>query len=364
MVQNIFSKTQKFKKQTKETWKNKSEQDKQNHINAIKQTKKEKYGDENYCNSKKALETNLRNHDGIHSNKTKEVREKITKTCKEKYNTDIPSKSYEVKQKILETHINRYGGIGFQVESIKHKAKQTMENKYGNESFTNPEQKRKTYIGKSEYDKKQIRLKASNTCIERYGIDNAAKLKEFQDKAFDTKLKIYGNGYFNNREKSSETCIERYGVCNYSQTHEFHEKCHKKYTNSKYPDMTFGSSWEFLVYDFLKEHNISFEYQCKPISYEYDGKKYYYIPDFLINGKIYEVKGDQFFKINESTGKEEMFCPYRYDWWTDEYYQWRCGKEEAKHQCMLNNDVIILRDNDIKNINLDTFKILHQSIVD
>ena len=76
--------------------------------------------------------------------------------------------------------------------------------------------------------------------------------------------------------------------------------------------MTFDSSWEFLVYDFLVEHDISFEYHpAISFSYEYNESRHIYHPDFLVNGRIYEVKGEQFFRINKSTGKEEMYCPYR-----------------------------------------------------
>lgn len=75
--------------------------------------------------------------------------------------------------------------------------------------------------------------------------------------------------------------------------------------------MTFTNSWEYKVYDFLTEHNIPFEYQIEPIPYEYDGETHYYFPDFRVNGKIYEVKGDYFFRINEDTGLEEMFQPFR-----------------------------------------------------
>ena len=69
-----------------------------------------------------------------------------------------------------------------------------------------------------------------------------------------------------------------------------------------------------------------------------------------MDGRIYEVKGDHFFRINETTGKEEMYCPYRYPEWSDEYYAWRCGLEEAKHQCMISNDVIILRKNEMNHL--------------
>jgi hypothetical protein len=112
------------------------------------------------------------------------------------------------------------------------------------------------------------------------------------------------------------------------------------------------------VYDFLKSNNIAFEYSPEiSLPYEYDGKTFYYHPDFLINGKSYEVKGEQFFKVDES-GNEVMFNPYRDPEWTDERYAWECGKYEAKHQCMLRNNVVILRESDIRNLTLLTFEIV------
>ena len=70
---------------------------------------------------------------------------------------------------------------------------------------------------------------------------------------------------------------------------------------------------------------------------------------FLVNGKIYEVKGDQFFRINESTGKEEMYLPWKGNL-SDEEYEYKCGLYEAKHQCMIKNDVIILREYELLNL--------------
>lgn len=150
--------------------------------------------------------------------------------------------------------------------------------------------------------------------------------------------------------------LNHYGVEHYAQSPEFHKKCHKPYTNPKYPNMSWATSWEFKVYDFLTEHNIPFEYQPSiSFPYEYKGTKHTYHPDFLVNGRIYEVKGDQFFRINESTGQEEMYCPYRYSDWSDKEYEWTCGKEEAKHQCMLAHDVVILRKNEIDNLTVEMF---------
>ena len=81
---------------------------------------------------------------------------------------------------------------------------------------------------------------------------------------------------------------------------------------------------------------------------------HYYHPDFLVNDRIYEVKGDNFFRTNEATGKEEMYLTWQGNL-SNEEYEWRCGLLKAKHQCMLTNDVVILRHSQVKNLTVDIF---------
>lgn len=182
-----------------------------------------------------------------------------------------------------------------------------------------------------------FKRKSEQTCFMNNGVINPFYSKEIRDKA-------------------KQKCIDIWGVEFYSQSPEFHKKCHKRYTNPKYPDMTFGSSWEFKLYDFLVDNRIVFEYQPSiSIPYEYDGKQHTYHPDFRIGDKIVEVKGDHFFRINESTGQEEMFNPYRDEDWSYERYDWECGKYEAKHQCMITNKVIILRECEIERLKVEWF---------
>ena len=50
-----------------------------------------------------------------------------------------------------------------------------------------------------------------------------------------------------------------------------------------------------------------------------------------------------------------MFNPYRNPEWTGERYDWECGKYEAKHQSMLGNNIVILRESDIGNLTSLTF---------
>lgn len=321
---DYFFQTDEFKKKTKETC-------------------VQKYGCDNpaKCSEirSKARKTMLDRYGCEYTAQSNVLRKKMEETCLKNNKVRNPLQSNEIRKISEQTQKNKYGGIGFASKELRSKVESTMINLFG---VSHPSQS------------KTIRDKIKATCIKKFNVDNPFKSEKIRDDFLKKNESIYGTQFpSQNQEiknKMKNTCFSKWGKW-YCQTKEFASKSHKPYTNSKYPDMTFGSSWEFTVYDFLNEHNIEFKYQLEPIQYEYDGKKYYYIPDFLINGKIYEVKGEQFFRINESTGKEEMFCPYRYDWWTDEYYQWRCGKEEAKHQCMLNNNVIILRDNDIKNLN-------------
>ena len=63
-----------------------------------------------------------------------------------------------------------------------------------------------------------------------------------------------------------------------------------------------------------------------------------YFPDFKIDDMLFEIKGDQFFKPNGT-----MTCPYKRKEQTNEQYTAICEQFEAKHQCMLKNNVVILR---------------------
>jgi hypothetical protein len=181
-----------------------------------------------------------------------------------------------------------------------------------------------------------IKQKVINTCNSKYGVDNPFQSDEIMAKA-------------------RETCQQKWGVRWFQQSKEYYNNRKWRYTNPKYPDMTFWNSWEFKVYDFLVEHNIQFEYQPSiAIPYYCEGTRHYYHPDFKVGDRIVEVKGDNFFRINEETGKEEMYLTWQGKL-SDEEYEWKCKVMEAKHQCMLTNNVVILRGKDIENLNIEMF---------
>lgn len=141
------------------------------------------------------------------------------------------------------------------------------------------------------------------------------------------------------KEKSEKTCERLYGNKKPIVTPEIQKKCKKRYL---YNGIYFHSQPELALYIYLVDHNIPFKYHVSTyFTYEYDGKLHKYYPDFIIDGKIVEIKGDQFFDKN---GK--MKAPFRSQYKSEEQYIYACKNYEAKQKCMQENNVIIFRNND------------------
>jgi hypothetical protein len=84
---------------------------------------------------------------------------------------------------------------GIKNPEVQTKTKLTKLEKYGSETFVNPD-------------------KARTTCLERYGVDHTSKLPENREGAKQTNFERYGSRNYNNREHSFITCLERYGEIN------------------------------------------------------------------------------------------------------------------------------------------------------
>ena len=322
----------------------------------IKETCIERYGKEYYTQTDEYKEryeqTCLEKYGVTHSSKSKIVKEKVKETNQERFGVDCSFQSDDIKKKIKETCIERYGKEHYtQTQEYKEKSSKTCLKRYGKETYMQSDdfkqKSKETCIEKydKEYNSQTNEWfeKTKETCQEKWGVSSYSQTNEWFEKTKETCLEKYGKEYYSQteiaKERYEKTCLERYGVPNFMQSPES-TKYHRK--RIEYDGSTFDSTWEVKIYQYCKENDISCEYQPNIIfEYEYEGKKHYYHPDFLINGKIYEVKGDQFFDEN---GK--MINPY--DKESDLF--------EAKHQCMLQNNVIILRGEDIKNLNINIFK--------
>lgn len=98
----------------------------------------------------------------------------------------------------------------------------------------------------------------------------------------------------------------------------------------EYDKRKFDSNWEIEFYKCCQEKGVTPEQNFGYLLYECEGRQKRYYPDFKVGETIIEIKGPQFF--DKETGN--MICPYQRS--DDKEY-------EAKHQCMIKNNVVILK---------------------
>lgn len=231
--------------------------------------------------------------------------------------------------KTKNTHIERYGYYNVNTD----KAKQTKLERYGDAHYNNQEKTKQTCLTK--YGVEHVtqtdiyKEKTKQTCLSKYGVEHIAKLDSSKQRFINW---ITSDEF---KRKSVETCLKKYGITNGGGSDMAHQKMHRKYT---YNNLNFDSSWELYLYIFLTDNIIEFEYQPK-ISFEYkvDNKIHKYFPDFKIENDYIEIKGDHFFENNT------MVNPFKRDIETDRLYN-------EKYNCMLNNNVTILKSSDLTDI--------------
>lgn len=111
------------------------------------------------------------------------------------------AKDFRLKRSVQST-IKKYG-VAYNLQN-KDTHKKTLEKWDGKSPFSNAENQKK----------------AKETIKERYGVENAMQVKEFQEKSQETRLEKYGNK-FGDINKRKETMKERYGVEYFSQSDQF-----------------------------------------------------------------------------------------------------------------------------------------------
>lgn len=264
-----------------------------------KQTKFERYGNENYNNSTKQKATCLKRYGATTAIHSDGYKEKLKENNIKKFGVPYVVQSEYFKEKRIETCLEHFGvDYPMQSSEVQAKSRKTSNEKYGVDY---------------PLQNKDVKAKAIDTCIQKYGVDNPIKTQAVKDKA-------------------AETCMLRYGVKAPGQSHDIRLKQQTRY---KYNDICFDSSYELAYYIWLIDSKIKFEYQPKIVfTYELDGKQHFYMPDFKVEDQFVEIKGDQFFK-------EDGTMQNPYDHSLDALF-------EAKHQCMIKNNVKILRSIDVK----------------
>lgn len=260
-----------------------------------------------YCDKCHRKMTNLKNYGTEYPQQNEIIKEKIYSTNIKKYGSKVYWCSNDFKEKSKKTCMEKYGTeYSFQSENNKEKSKETMNEKYGVD-----------YAQQNE----EIREKTKETWKNNLGVDNPAKSEEVLNKRKSTNNDRYGTNWFVQSEKFRQTLLELYGSENPSSGN-----------NYIYNSISFDSSWElaFYIYHLDKKHKIIrnetiyFLYKTK------DGKLHRYYPDFILNKKYIEIKGDHFLRFYKNGNIRTLV----------NFEQTKELKEKFK--CMKDNNIIIL----------------------
>lgn len=167
------------------TKQNKSEEEKLETINKGKETRLLKYGDENYNN----------------------------------------------REKFLDTMDSLYGGCTLSSHILSKKVAETKQERYGDMYFNNMYKNKETCLEKYGYDNvfkiPEIKDKIDSTKLDKYGTIHVTQNKEIMNKVNQTNLEKYGVKWSfqseNNKTKSKATWLLNYG-CHVSCAEEIKEK--------------------------------------------------------------------------------------------------------------------------------------------
>lgn len=127
----------------------------------------------------------------------KKVRERVEKTCLEKYGYRNANQVPEVREKIKNTVEEKYGGFLNASEIIRSKTKKTKQEKYGDPNFNNRE-------------------KYKLTNLERFGAENVFSSDVFKEHLKELNLKKYGVEHYSKtnkyRQDWKQTILTKYGT--------------------------------------------------------------------------------------------------------------------------------------------------------
>ena len=157
-------------------------------------------------------------------------REKLKKNMNEKYG-GIGNASEEIKEKVTQTNLERYG-----YESIFHsKEKQIEIKKIKQEKYKSGSEKQKEIYDKikqtnlekygveNPFQSEEIKNKIKRTNLEKYGTEKPQQCEEIKEKTKRINLKKYGveNPFQSDKIKNKikQTNLEKYGAENNKQKH-------------------------------------------------------------------------------------------------------------------------------------------------
>ena len=251
------------------------------------------------------------------SNKCSHFKNKLT--CLERYGVE----SYNNPDKIKETTLERYGVDNIlKLDCIKEKIVKTNMERYGCEDSRSSDfvkDKRKStnlerYGFESYSSTDEYSIKVRETSMERYGVESPNKSDIIKDKKVKSMLNKYG--FISNsmteesKNKLKKTNLERYGVEYPMQFLEFFEKQQRNSKRVSYynDNLYYQSSYEKHFLDYVNNIGIiDIISRGFHIKYEFEGKQRSHFPDFYIDkyNLIVEIKSSYYYNkhINKNISK-------------------------------------------------------------
>jgi len=216
--------------------------------------------------------------------------------------------------------------------NIRNKIKQTNLKRYGIENFNNIDKRQitnlKIYGVKNGFESKVIKDKIKETCLQKYGVENSYQIKNIRDKALSLAHSISANkkrentmlknwGFKNSmssleiKNKIKQTNLKKYGYEYTHQNKDILEKAQKSaFKLKQFKDTTLWYQGSYEL-DFLEKYYDKYpDIQRGPsIRYIYEGKNKVYHPDFYIPSLnlIIEIKSSYYYKkyLNKNLAKEK-----------------------------------------------------------
>lgn len=254
-----------------------------------------------------------------------------------RHNFDTEAAKQQKAERTRQTSLSRYG-----VESPNQtaekmaKTRRTLLDRYGVEFATQLDSCK--LAGHTEQANALRKTTLSKNNLAKYGVENVFQLDETKKKSRQTKLDRYGNAFWANTEKAQQTCFTHFGVRSFAQSDIAKQQHH---TVICYNNIKFDSQLELNFYLFCINHKLDVVVKPSKIQFFVDNKTYYYFPDFLVNGKLYECKGKHLLQYTESGQICGLFNPYTTSK-TEEERQNIQRHLDAKYSCMLINNVQLI----------------------
>lgn len=223
------------------------------------------------------------------------------------------------KKQREQTCLQKYGRINNSgTPDWLDKTKATNNKKFG------ADWKMETDEGKNNY---------KNVMRNKFGVDNYFQTEQFKN-GYKAKMLIkYGKETNLHTEEFKQMMLAKWGASNPGQSLDIAKKKKKKIL---FNDIWFDSKAEVEVYKFCIKHSFDVEYHPCNIKYsDSNGIEHIFQPDFSINGKLFEVKGDHLWQ------NDKLYFPYR-NKMDKESLMKKDIRDLAKTECIKSNDVTII----------------------